>query len=401
MQIGGMIISDGDYFVYRVTPVYFPRKGGSVTHVYELSVHLAGSVRGQVIICPKYPEQNDESDKAHEIEIVRLPSTMSKINVPFQFLLDLVYYSFNIAKHLLENHGRSATDGKVKYVVHAHGLDLGLFTNLMMKLFRIKVPLILMVHGSPTELWRMRPGVKIMRVIRYAMLLVFPPKHYVQLDDGQIDPSFFYFLDRIGVPHSVVQHAVDLEFYTPRRHAPDKFTVLSLARLDPFKRVDIALQVFKEFNQRCPDTILRLVGDGEERERLESLMRSMGLSENVEFLGFLSRDETLEAIRESSVVISTSPFSNLNRSLIESAACGVPSVMFADQHSRGAFQDNLDSVMVSFNDVQGMVGRLIELYHDREKLEELGRNARITVERTATWRDRCEEEIGIYRSALG
>ena len=25
---------------------------------------------------------------------------------------------------------------KVKYVVHAHGLDLGLFTNLMMKLFR-------------------------------------------------------------------------------------------------------------------------------------------------------------------------------------------------------------------------------------------------------------------------
>ena len=127
----------------------------------------------------------------------------------------------------------------------------------------------------------------------------------------------------------------------------------------------------------------------------------MGLSENVEFLGFLSRDETLEAIRESSVVISTSPFSNLNRSLIESAACGVPSVMFADQHSRGAFQDNLDSVMVSFNDVQGMVGRLIELYHDREKLEELGRNARITVERTATWRDRCEEEIGIYRSALG
>lgn len=66
--------------------------------------------------------------------------------------------------------------------------------------------------------------------------------------------------------------------------------VLSVARLQPLKRIDLLL----EAAARVPGLPVRVAGEGPERERLEGLAESLGLGERCRFLGHLSEERLVE-----------------------------------------------------------------------------------------------------------
>ncbi len=82
--------------------------------------------------------------------------------------------------------------------------------------------------------------------------------------------------------------------YPPSRYAkqlhagPYGDYLLSDARLDVAKRLDLLLRALSAMNQpmRCI-----LISTGPERERLESLARTLGIEERIEFRGFVPDDE--------------------------------------------------------------------------------------------------------------
>lgn len=85
--------------------------------------------------------------------------------------------------------------------------------------------------------------------------------------------------------------------YPPSRYAdmlrsgPYGDYILSPARLDRAKRLDLLLQAFAKMRQ--PARLL-LAGTGPDRERLEGIAAELGLGERVRFLGFVSDAELVE-----------------------------------------------------------------------------------------------------------
>ena len=61
----------------------------------------------------------------------------------------------------------------------------------------------------------------------------------------------------------------------------------TIARLDPIKNHSMMFQAFKLVLKKHPDSILILVGDGEERENLEQLVNELGIRKNVIFTGYI------------------------------------------------------------------------------------------------------------------
>lgn len=97
---------------------------------------------------------------------------------------------------------------------------------------------------------------------------------------------------------------------------------LKVARLDPVKGHDIALEAFSKIIKRRRNCHLMLVGDGEIKERLKSLTKSLNIVDNVHFLGYRNDVDLLYKLAD--VTMLTSLSESFPLVLLESAKAKTP-----------------------------------------------------------------------------
>ncbi|MFY0604913.1 MAG: glycosyltransferase [Flavobacteriaceae bacterium] len=89
----------------------------------------------------------------------------------------------------------------------------------------------------------------------------------------------------------------------------DKFVIGTSSRLAGFKRVDRLISVFKEYLKINTDSVLLIVGDGIEREKLEKQVKDLKIEEQVDFVGYQKEVATYQSVFDVCVFPSTSePF---------------------------------------------------------------------------------------------
>jgi glycosyltransferase involved in cell wall biosynthesis len=135
----------------------------------------------------------------------------------------------------------------------------------------------------------------------------------------------------------VVENVVDTDVFHPApepRRAPSEarparlLTVAALADKKGHRYLLEALAAVRARNGRH-DVTLELVGDGEERERLEELVRELDLVAAVRFHGEQPKERVAELMREADLFVLPSLYENLPCSLIEATASGLPCVATA------------------------------------------------------------------------
>jgi glycosyltransferase involved in cell wall biosynthesis len=95
----------------------------------------------------------------------------------------------------------------------------------------------------------------------------------------------------------IVPEAIDLGAWRklfqlhPAGPGEGKFTVLTVCRFYPRKRLQVLLGAVERLRSRIPELEVRIVGDGPEAGRLKRLCREKGLDGIVKWLGNVSQDE--------------------------------------------------------------------------------------------------------------
>jgi glycosyltransferase involved in cell wall biosynthesis len=129
---------------------------------------------------------------------------------------------------------------------------------------------------------------------------------------------------------TVVQNGVDLKklHFHNRPSAREEIgisneasVVMAVGRLEYAKRIDVLIRAWKEVVDAVPDAILVLVGDGPERQTLESLVRTLGLEEYVLFVG--SRPRAHELMHAADILALPSRYEGWPIVLLEALAGGV------------------------------------------------------------------------------
>src|SRR3989344_2109206 len=115
----------------------------------------------------------------------------------------------------------------------------------------------------------------------------------------------------------VMGHGIDTDFFTPDSHILRGAHLLSVGRLMPSKRHDVAVRMAAEQGRT-----LLIAGEGPERESLEALARS--LNTPVEFLGGLTQLQLRDEYRKAAVLLHTSETGSLDKVVLEALACGLP-----------------------------------------------------------------------------
>ncbi len=129
----------------------------------------------------------------------------------------------------------------------------------------------------------------------------------------------------------VIPNFVCVEHYPHRpdpalraRYAPQgERLVVHVSNFRPVKRVEDVVTMFLALRQRIPARLL-LIGDGPERQRVETLCRRSGDCHAIQFLGKMTRPE--EVMASCDLFALTSETESFGLAALEAMACGVPVV---------------------------------------------------------------------------
>jgi glycosyltransferase involved in cell wall biosynthesis len=200
--------------------------------------------------------------------------------------------------------------------------------------------------------------------------------------------------NKIEIVHPCLQPG--LENKSPKSHftpAKAPLQLLTVSRLDPqerYKGHDHVLSAMGLIKQTRPEALphYTIQGHGDDRSRLEQLVFLGGLQEHVTFLDKLTSREDLDTLyRQSDIFIMPSRFGcwdgrwrgeGFGIVYVEAGALGIPSIAYDCGGVTDIIQSGKNGILVKPNDIQQLSQTLLELHDHRERISELGRQARET-----------------------
>jgi L-malate glycosyltransferase len=149
----------------------------------------------------------------------------------------------------------------------------------------------------------------------------------MRVADAIVVPSG-YLVDvfaRHGLEARPIFNFVEAERIPYRRRPSPRPVFLSNRNLEALYNVECVLRAFVVIQRAIPEARLIVVGDGSQRASLETLARTLGLS-NVEFRGRTPPELMTAVYDEADVYLNSPNIDNMPNSIIEAFAAGLPVV---------------------------------------------------------------------------
>jgi len=145
-----------------------------------------------------------------------------------------------------------------------------------------------------------------------------------------------------------------------------------VGRLRRYKGLDWVLRALPAVRARVPGVRLEIVGDGPFAGALRRQASRLGLSDAVEFLGFLSAAEKTRRLQKAWAAVQPSPKEGWGLTVVEAAACGTPAVATDAPGLRDSVRRDETGLLVPFGDDAAMAGALVRMLADAPLRERLG-----------------------------
>lgn len=194
----------------------------------------------------------------------------------------------------------------------------------------------------------------------------------------------------LGVPIDAVSNGVDLNAFRPGEPSDHIYNIydipkdvpiiLYIGRLDPEKKVEVAIDAFSDFlnNHKLDNlskTLFVVVGDGVDKKRLMEKARGMGISDSVKFLGRVTPPDLYELYRLGDVFVTASEIETQGIVLIEAAATGLPLIAVDAGAVKEVCQDGVNGRLIGTGDVRGISDALTEILEDEEKRRQMSKKS--------------------------
>lgn len=173
------------------------------------------------------------------------------------------------------------------------------------------------------------------------------------------------------ISNPIVFDSTDQVTPAPR---PAAFMVLYAGRLNPEKNLPLLLQAFGKLLHLDLDAGLWIAGIGDQRERLETMCRSLGIAGRVQFLGFLAHSELARYYAGCDVFVLPSLVETQGLVAMEAMRFARPIVVTrAIVSARELVEEGVNGYIVDPHVPAALADRLMALARDPELRKRLGR----------------------------
>jgi len=174
---------------------------------------------------------------------------------------------------------------------------------------------------------------------------------------------------------TVIPPGTDFGRFSPDASVPREPVVLHVGRLKRYKATDHLLQAARLLKERGVRFTTVVVGDGDDKPRLEALAAKLCLGEQVRFTGFVPEAEKVSWYRRAAVLVENSVKEGWGLIVVEANACGTPVVVADSPGLRDSSEDGVNGLMYDYGDVPALAERLETLLSDDALRTRLGQQA--------------------------
>lgn len=247
-------------------------------------------------------------------------------------------------------------------VIHAHDMRASFVSALCCG----RIPLISHIHNNAYDSRGLSP-----KSIAY-LLAGFRAKHILWVSRSSYEGYFFHrFFEKKS---SVLFNIIDLkQVWDKRDQDPNSYDydVIYIGRLTYQKNPQRLMRLCALAKERKPDIRMAVVGTGELEEETKALCASLGLTENVDFLGFQSNP--MKILSDSACLLLPSRWEGTPMCALEAMAVGVPVVSTPTDGLVDLLREG-ETGFLSDED-QVLADKVVQLSTDRALRERMSRKA--------------------------
>ena len=360
------------------TPVRFrPYTGGVENYVYYLSKELVRLGHEVTVVCANEP-------KTKNYEVIE-GMGVKRLYYPFKIA------NTNITPNLLYTLSKEGFD-----LIHTH-LPTPWSADLSALVSKIKgKPLVLTYHnnivgfGVASHLANAYRKTMMKFVLSRADSIIVTNKKQLKFS-----PFLSDYIEKI----KIIPPGVDTEKFKPTKIEKEENSLFFLSVLDRFhgyKGLKYLLEALKIVKKEIKDVKLTVGGRGELAEYYKRISNSLGLEDNVDFVGHIPESELVEHYNRSELFVLPS-FSAEQEGfgivLLEAMACGLPVVTTEIVGLADEIESERAGLIIHPKDIDSLANAIIMTL----KNEKIGKNARMLASKY-DWRKIAEEISKLYLS---
>lgn len=311
--------------ILLVTDTYHPHVNGTAVFVYRLAQDLARAGHKVYVAGPSRKFGHETYTHEPGVEVFGIPS-VQVFNYPF-FRMDTMIFSKGKLRKFIEEINPDVIHMQQHFVIGKE----------VRKIAREKgIPTIGTNHFLPENLLPFFP--KFLR--GWARGFGWRQLLGVYGDIGIVTSptaTAARIIEEIGFTSKVipVSNGIDLKRFSPKNDGeylrnklgiPKKKTILYVGRLDKEKRVELLIRALKLVRKKV-DAQLVLVGPGLQEKKLKSLVRDLGLTKLVFFVGYLQDEDMPNIFRIGDVFVNAGIAELQCIAAMEAMASGLPVVL--------------------------------------------------------------------------
>jgi glycosyltransferase involved in cell wall biosynthesis len=188
--------------------------------------------------------------------------------------------------------------------------------------------------------------------------------------------------------------------------------VITTSRLSKEKGIDILLRAWARVMRKEKGLKLIILGDGFLERELKSLSESLGVMESVAFMGMIQN--VMEYVKNADLFVLPSRTEGLSNALLEAMSCGLPCIatnvggnieLIAEDDQKkimpGEFYIAKKGLLVNPEDVEGISEAMLYLIRNGMKREELGNQARLSIQQNYSIDLIADNYIELYERMMG
>lgn len=325
--------------------------GGGPEHLFQLLRHIPAGVQAHVA-CPR-------EDTPYARRYADIVGTEHCIDIPHRkFSLSALY---RLVRHIRAHNIN---------ILHSHGKGAGLYARLAGLLSG--KPCIHTFHGLHMDNYT--PLVRIV-YSTYERVLGYITTCAISVSQSEAQRILLMkFINRNRL--AIISNGVNIPEKPVTLAKKLPFTVVHISRFDFSKNSEFFEPLLRELRNinRLGDFSFILIGDGEQRTRLQQALHQQDLDEQVTFTGFSSHPA--QYFEGALCYISCSRWEGLPLSVIEAQAYGLPPVATDVSGNIDVVQHGRTGLLYTLDDVKGAVSALCALADNPADTLRLGCAAR-------------------------
>jgi glycosyltransferase involved in cell wall biosynthesis len=173
----------------------------------------------------------------------------------------------------------------------------------------------------------------------------------------------------------------------------DVYYTVSVCRLAKWKRCERIVEAYKNIGIPSEKIKHIFVGDGEERENLENMIRSYGLDDYFVFCGSQPHEKVKEYLQASDTFLSFFDSTNSGNPLIEAVKINLPIVTYDVGDTGTVIVDGENGIMLEEPDPEKIAREIEALVSDESLRNKLIEGTKNSSAMFYSWETRVENEL--------